>query len=338
MHLFGKDLNTEIAIIAEIGVNHEGDFDAALKLLRLAAKSGADAVKFQNYTPARYASASDPARLERVGTFCLDDDAMRALRKEAITMNVAILSTPLSEDKIALDADLFPAIKLASGDLTFEPAIRGAAATGLPILLSTGLGTMDEINQAIVWFKDEAGTDDVHDRLILLQCVSAYPTPIEQANVLAVPYLKNETGLRVGYSNHVIGLEACFAAAAHGACVIEVHFTDCKTGREFRDHELSCEPSDLKMLVEMAPRLKQSLGTAAKVRQSAEQPLLEAVRKGIIAARELDAGHILTNEDMMFARPATEFPSTEVGSLIGKRITQHYKLGESIRRADVDMG
>ncbi|MBL4614788.1 MAG: N-acetylneuraminate synthase family protein [Magnetovibrio sp.] len=337
MHLFGKDLDTEIAIIAEIGVNHEGDFDAAIKLLRLAAGAGADAVKFQNYSPARYASASDPARLARVGSFCLDDDAMRALRDEANALDVAILSTPLSEDKIAIDADLLPAIKIASGDLTFEPAIRGAAASERPILLSTGLGTMDEINQAIAWFKDEAGTADIRDRLVLLHCVSAYPTPIEQANVLAVPFSAQTTGLRVGYSNHVIGMEACFGAIAHGACVIEVHFTDCKTGRAFRDHELSCEPSDLKMLVAMAPRIRQGLGTRSKVRQSAEQPLLEAVRKGVVAACELKAGHTLSNEDLMFARPATEFPADQIDTLIGKRITQAYKLGESIRRIDVEM-
>lgn len=337
MHLFGKDLNQSVVIIAEVGVNHEGDEDKAVELLRLAANAGADAVKFQNYTPARYASASDPARLARVGAFALDDNAMRRLADEAKALGTEILSTPLSEDKIAVDAVLFSTIKIASGDLDFEPAIRAAAATGLPTIISTGLGTVDEIDQAIEWFKDECGLDDVRERLHLMHCVTAYPTPIEDANVLAVPYLAQRTGLSVGYSNHVIGLEACFAAIAQGASSIEVHFTDCKTGRDFRDHELSCDPDDLAALVKAAPRIRQSLGVPGKVRQDAEKPLLKAVRKGVVAARDLQPGHVLSLEDLMFARPADEFPSGEVNTLVGKRVTAPYRLGETIRRADVDM-
>lgn len=336
MHLFGKNLNTDVVVIAEIGVNHEGDPAVASKLIQLAHEAGADAVKFQTYTPERFVGTSDPARLERVRGFALSDQMLRELAGEANNLGITMFSAAISEDKIPLLAKLFPVIKIASGDLDFEPAIRGAAATGLPTIISTGLGTLEEIDQAIEWFKDETGLKDIRERLHLMHCVTAYPTPIEDANVLAVPFLANHTGLTVGYSNHVIGLEACYAAIANGASSIEVHFTDCKTGRKFRDHELSCDPDDLATLVKAAPRIKKSLGHPNKVRQTAELPLLQAVRKGVITARDLRAGHVLSRDDLMFARPATEFPSGEVGALVGKRISVNYKMGETLRRADVD--
>lgn len=337
MHLFGKDLDQDVVIIAEVGVNHEGNPEIARKLIHQANEAGADAVKFQTYTAERFVGTGDPARLNRVRGFALSDDVLRDLAKEAESLEITMFSAAISEDKIPLLAELFPVIKLASGDLDFEPAVRGAAATGLPIILSTGLGTVEEIDCAIAWFKDETGLDDVRERLHLMHCVTAYPTPIEDANVLAVPYLTEHTGLTVGYSNHVIGLEACYAAIAQGASSIEVHFTDCKTGRDFRDHELSCDQNDLATLVKAAPCIRKSLGKPGKQRQAAETPLLHAVRKGVVAARDLPVGHLMTREDLMFARPASEFPSGEVGSLVGKRITVPYRLGETIRRADVDM-
>jgi len=338
MHLFGKDLDQEVVIIAEVGVNHEGCPDTARRLIHLAHEAGADAVKFQTYTPERFVGTGDAARLERVRSFALSDDVLRELAGEAERLGIFMFSAAISEDKIPLLAELFPVIKIASGDLNFEPAIRGAAASGLPTIISTGLGTVADIDQAIAWFADEVGTDNVRDRLHLMHCVTAYPTPIEEANVLAVPFLAQHTGLSIGYSNHVIGLEACFAAIAQGASSVEVHFTDCKTGRTFRDHALSCEPADLETLVRMAPRIRASLGALDKVRQAVETPLLNAVRKGVVAARDLPAGHVLDHDDLMFARPADEFPAGDVSTLVGKRLTTGYRRGESLRRADVDMG
>lgn len=338
MHLFGKNLDHDVAVIAEAGVNHEGDPEVARTLIRQAHEAGADAIKFQTYTPERFVGTGDPERLERVRRFALSDDDLRDLNDEARALGIAMFSAAITEDKVPLLAELFPAIKIASGDLTFEPVIRAAAATGKPVILSTGLGTLEEVDQAIAWFKAETGLDDVRERLHLMHCVTAYPTPIEDANVLAVPFLAERTGLTVGYSNHVIGPEACYAAIARGASSVEVHFTDCKEGREFRDHELSCDQADLAQLVAAAPRIRAALGTAHKARTASETPLLDAVRKGVVAARDLDAGHVLGRDDLMFARPATEFPSGEVGTLVGKRLNAAYRLGETIRRVDVDMG
>jgi N-acetylneuraminate synthase/N,N'-diacetyllegionaminate synthase len=335
MRLFGCDLDREIAVVAEIGVNHEGDPAAASRLLRLAAQAGAHAVKFQTFTPARYASASDPARLARVTGFCLDEATHRRLAREAAELGVAMFSTAVSEDVVPLLAELFPAIKIASGDLDFEPVIRAAARTGKPVILSTGLGTMDEVTRAVGWVRDEVGAAGLRDRLVLMQCVSAYPAPIEEASVLGVPHLARETGLRVGYSNHVIGPEACYAAAAHGACAIEVHFTDRKTGRDFRDHALSFEPDDLKGLFAVLPRIRASLGEAAKRRMPSELPNLKAVRKGLVAARDLAAGMVLGEADLMYARPQTEFAAAERASVVGRKLGVSLKRGELIPRAGV---
>jgi N-acetylneuraminate synthase/N,N'-diacetyllegionaminate synthase len=338
MKLFGKDLDSDVAIVAEIGVNHEGDVDAASKLLRLAAEAGADAAKFQSYSADRLASADDPERLARVRRFALDEAAQRRLAGEASKLGIAFFSSAITEDAVPLIAELSPAIKIASGDLDFEPVIRAAAATGRPVILSTGIGTLDEVDRAVGWVRDEIGGASLADRLVLMQCVSAYPAPVNEANAAAVPLLRRRYGVPVGYSNHVIGPDACYAALALGASLIEVHFTDRKDGRSFRDHALSFEPGDLKDLVERAPRIRAAVGQEAKAPQPCEAGSVKAIRKGLVAARDLAAGTILAREDLMFARPATEFGSGEIGSLVGRKLREPARRGELIRRSAVAAG
>jgi N-acetylneuraminate synthase/N,N'-diacetyllegionaminate synthase len=335
MKIFGCDLDREVAVVAEIGVNHEGDVEAASRLLRLAAEAGADAVKFQTFTPEHYTSSSDPARLARVTKFALDRDAHLRLVREAKEIGVFMFSTAVSDDVVPFLAEQFPAIKIASGDLDFEPVIRAAAKTGRSVILSTGLGTIDEVHRAVGWLREEIGAAELRDRVVLMQCVSAYPAPVEEASVLGVPYLAEATGLRIGYSNHVIGPDACYAAVAHGACMLEVHFTDRKTGREFRDHALSFEPDDLRALMAVVPRIRASLGARGKERQASELGNLKAVRKGVVAARNLEAGHVLTRDDLSFARPQTEFAAGEIDGLVGKRLSRPLRSGELVPRAGV---
>ena len=232
-------------------------------------------------------------------------------------------------------AEIGPAIKIASGDLTFEPVIRAAAQTDRSIILSTGCAELEEIDDAIAWLGDEMGKDALGERLVLLHCVSAYPTPPEEANVRSVPFLKERYGITVGYSNHVIGPEAVLAAVALGAAMIEVHFTDRKTDRTFRDHALSFEPADLAALVASVGAVRQSLGTYSKAPQSCEAGNSTALRKGVIAARDLSADTILASEDLMYARPATEFTARELPDLLGQRLRQRVRAGEPIPRDGV---
>ena len=330
MMFLNKNLYDEILIVAEIGVNHEGDADKALALVQLAADAGADAVKFQTYTPERFVSSTDPERLERVRRFSLDEATHRRLAERAGELGIAFLSTPVTEDVVPLLNSLCPAFKIASGDIDFEPVIRASAATGKPLILSTGLATLDEIDRAVQWIRDETGLADLRDRLVLMHCVSAYPTPMEQANVRSVPFLAERYGLHVGYSNHTIGDEACLAAVALGACAVEVHFTDCKEGRTFRDHTLSLDPDDLAVFVGKARRLRSSLGNYGKTIQECEIGGREALRKGVVAACDIEAGTVIAPEHLMFARPATEFWSDESGLLLGKVLRKSLKSGEPI--------
>lgn len=332
MELFGKDLSNELAFIAEIGVNHEGSLDTALSLVRDAKNAGADAVKFQSYTPEFYISRADEERFERVSRFQLDEAAHAKLAAEAASVGIHFFSTAVSHDWVPYITEHCPVIKIASGDLDFEPVIRAAAASGRPMILSVGIGTIEEIDRAVGWVTDEMGADNVKDRLVLMHCVSAYPTPLEQANVSNVPFLRERYGITVGYSNHVIGPDACIAAIALGAPIVEVHFTDQKEGRTFRDHALSFEPEDLSNLIASAQRIKSSLGQPGQTRQPAEVENLVPARKGITAARDLKAGTTLSADDLAYARPAVGFPSTELQSVIGRKLTSDLSEGHSILR------
>jgi N-acetylneuraminate synthase/N,N'-diacetyllegionaminate synthase len=333
VQLFGKDLDRQVVIVAEIGSNHEGDPEAARRMIRLAAKAGADAVKFQTFTPKRFVAADDAERLARVSKFRLDEDTHQALAKEAADAGIAMFSTAVTEDVVPLLASLFPAIKIASGDLDFAPVIRSAAATGKPVIVSTGIGDVDEIDHAVEWVADAVKPTPVAERLVLMHCVSAYPAPLEEANLLSIPFLAERYRVPIGYSNHVVGMEAPLAAIALGASVIEVHFTDQREGRTFRDHHLSLVPDELADLVGKAQRIRASRGRFGKSRQPSELPYLWAIRKGIAAAHDLEAGRVLAREDLMFARPANEFRAGDIDQVIGRRLAVAVSAGSQVRRA-----
>lgn len=319
-------------IIAEAGVNHEGDKDAALRLIEVAARAGADAIKFQSYTPERFVAASDTERLERVRRFSLDHDAHLSLAEEARRRGIVFCSSAISEDWVAPLAALAPVIKLASGDIDFDPVIIAAAQSGRQVILSTGCANLDEVERAVETFGRAMGPGRLEERLMLMHCVSAYPTPLEQANLNAIPTLKQHFGLQVGWSNHVIGPAACHAAVALGADAIEIHITETRTGRTFRDHELSFEPDELTQLCRNLRDLRHGLGDGIKRPQPCEAGNRAALRKGIVAARDLAAGHVLTVDDLAYARPAAQFFSTEMGQVLGQRLTDAVQAGHPIAR------
>lgn len=308
----------QITLVAEIGVNHEGNIETAKKLLKLAASTGVDYVKFQSYTPERYASANDSARLQRVTKFALSEENFVELANIAKDLKVGFLSTPLTEDWVDSLDKICPAFKIASGDITFKEVIQKVARTKKDFMMSTGGATIEEIDCAVSWVKDEIGTELTKKNLIVMHCVSAYPTPIEEANVLAIPFLKERYGVAIGYSNHVIGMNACLAAIGAGAEVIEIHFTDQKHDREFRDHSLSFDYNDMTAFVKIARDMYKSLGQFTKQVQPCELSGIPAMRKGLVAARDLKAGVKLSVDDLAFARPATQFLATDLQNVLGK--------------------
>ena len=207
-----------------------------------------------------------------------------------------------------------------------------AARTQVPVILSTGTANEAEVATAVTWFREEAGEEAVRDRLVLLHCVSAYPTPMEDANLLAIPGMRKEFApATIGYSNHVIGCEAPIAAVALGAKVVEVHFTDKKEGRAFRDHALSADPEDLRYLADVLPGVAAARGDGVKQPRACEHGMADAIRKGVVVAADLDKGHTLTQEDLMFARPAAHWPARDVDALIGRTLAQDLRRGMSVR-------
>lgn len=326
---------SDFKVIAEIGVNHEGSLEKAIEITKLAAEGGADVVKYQSYSPARFIARHDEARFARVTRFGLSREDHKVLFDLTKSLGVTFLSTPVTEDWVDILDPYCAFFKIASGDITFKPVIQKVAQTGKPFIVSTGAATVDEIDQAVDWVRKEVGDGALKERLTLMHCVSAYPTPIEEANILSIPFLRDRYDLKVGYSNHVIGINACLGAVALGANVVEVHFTDQKEGREFRDHSLSFEKADLQDFISRARDIRKALGHYEKKPMPCESANIPAMRKGVIAAHDLKAGHVLTAHDLMYARPATEYASGEIDSLIGKTVNEDVAQGHVLPRKAV---
>jgi N,N'-diacetyllegionaminate synthase len=244
MQLFGKQLGPPLEpcapiIIAEIGVNHEGSRSKAADLMDSAIRAGADAVKLQYGTV-----TSGPPRKGK--DFTLNEGSIRLLAAYARKQGYHLFSSALSMDALPLCAELFSVIKIASRDNRNEELIRAAAATDKPVIISAGGISDRQMYNAVKW----CGTN----RPVIMHCVSEYPTPIDRADIHRVYRLRGSTGRSVGYSNHVVGPEACYMALGYGAKVIEVHFTDDKN-REFRDHQMSFDAKDLANFVRTANRM-----------------------------------------------------------------------------------
>lgn len=330
MRLFNKNLRGEFAVIAEIGVNHEGSLNKALKLIDLAAEGGADAVKFQSYTPNRYISALDKEKLARVTKFALSEKDHDILQNHASELGINFFSTAVSEDWVPIIARYSDVIKIASGDLDFKQVITAGVRACETVLLSVGGGSLEDIDRAVGWVKDEIGNEALCDRLILMHCVSAYPAPVEQANLKNIALLRDRYDVFVGYSNHVVGINACLAAVACGASVIEMHFTDNKFGRDFRDHALSVDKDDLRSFITAAREIKSAVGLPGKVVQPSELSNVGAMRKGIVASAKLKKGHTLSESDLMYARPIVEYSSNDIGELIGRTLQVDINQGMPI--------
>jgi len=323
-------LGESVFVIAEIGVNHEGDPAKAMEMIELAAEAGADAVKFQTYIPEQYISASQPERLARIGGFSLSFDRFRQLAARAGELGVGFISTPLDFASLDLVAELSPVIKISSGDITYFPLLERAAAANRTIILSTGLATTEEIDRAVELLS-HGNQFRQERRIILLHCVAAYPTPEEQINLLSIPFLRNRYKLPVGFSDHTLGILACQAAVAMGARVIEKHFTYQKKNQDFHDHQLSAEPDEFREMVQGIRRVEAMLGRYEKEPVEAEMQFKSHIRRSLCAVRDLAPGEILAEEDICFLRPETDYPATAVDEVLGRRLIAEVKRGETIQ-------
>lgn len=329
----------EVYVIAEAGVNHNGDLKLAHELVDIAIASGADAVKFQTFDPAKLvssAAATTPYQRARGG-----DDSQRALL-EALTLpatawaqlrdharesGIDFMSTPFDIDSARLLVELgLSALKVSSGELTNLPYLGQMAELGVTLLVSTGMGTAAEVADAVQACSAAPG-------LVLFHCVSAYPAPIEQCNLRAIPALAEAHGVPVGWSDHTPGLTTALGAVALGAPILEKHFTSDRT-LPGPDHQASLEPAELTEYVEQTKLLAKALGDGVKTRQPAEEENASLVRRSWHAAGDLAVGHELRGADLALLRPEGGLsPAVE---LRGRRLRRAVAAGAQITAEDLE--
>lgn len=328
-----------VFIIAEAGVNHNGDIEIAKRLIDAAAEAGADAVKFQTFKAEQLVCRDAKKAEYQLVTTDVSETQYDMLKKLELTpemhemlmkyceeKNIMFLSTPFDIDSLHYLVKLgVGIIKLPSGEITNYPLLREAGKTQKRIILSTGMSSMDEVKAAVDVLQ-KAGTNDI----TLLHCNTQYPTPVTDVNLLAMVRMREELGVQTGYSDHTQGIEIPIAAAALGAVVIEKHFTLDKS-MDGPDHKASLEPDELKRMVEGIRRVEQALGDGKKEVSSSEKGNIGIVRKSIVAARPVRKGERLTEDNLTTKRPGTGISPMRWNEVIGKTADRDYEADEMIQ-------
>lgn len=325
-------------IIAEAGVNHNGDFNLAKKMVYEAKKAGVDAVKFQTFISknlvSSYAPKADYQKKTTNGSESQQDMLKRLelsfedftlLQEYANELDIDFLSTPFDDDSIEFLKTLdMPFWKIPSGEITNLPYLMKIEETKKPIILSTGMSTIDEIEQALDVFKDYNRSD-----IILLHCNTEYPTPFRDVNLNAMSTLRDKFNVKVGYSDHTKGIEVPIAAVALGAEVIEKHFTLDKN-MEGPDHKASLEPNELMTMVNAIRNIEDSLGDGDKIPSESEKKNIAIARKSIVAKMEIRKGDIFTTDNLTVKRPGDGISPMEWFNIVGETAHRDFNVDEKI--------
>jgi N-acetylneuraminate synthase len=324
-----------VYIIAEAGVNHNGDLRIAKQLVDAAKKSGANAVKFQTFrtdelvtTHAEMASYQKKQLKDRTRQFDmlrkleLDFDDFIKLKHYCDAKRIQFLSTPHSPSAVDFLDSILPVFKIASGDLTNLPFLELVAAYNKPIIISTGMGTLDEVEEAVNTIRNKG-----NKQIVLLHCVTNYPAFLETLNLRALITLKETFGVPVGFSDHTTGVAASIAAVSLGACVIEKHFTLDKK-MPGPDHKASFEPKELLELVQIIRSVEDALGDGIKKPIESELKMREIARKSLVAKIDIPRGSILTEAVIQIKRPGIGIAPKHLKSVIGKKAVRDIKKDE----------
>lgn len=329
-------------IIAEAGVNHNGSAELAFKLIDAAAGAGADLVKFQTFKADKLVTKDAPkaayqARAQETGdnsqygmlkALELDESIFAKLVTYCAERKIGFLSTPFDEDSARLLVECgVTAFKVSSGDLTNLPFLKALAVYKLPMILSTGMATLAEVD-ASVGALEEAGLPI--SQLTILHCTTEYPAPVEEVNLRAMLTLAQAyPGARTGYSDHTQGIHIPVAAVAMGASVIEKHFTLDRT-MEGPDHKASLEPQELRAMVQQIRDVEIALGNGRKRPTATEIPNRAVARKSIVAARDIAAGEIFTEQNLTTRRPGDGMSPMRWDEVIGQRSTRDFKMNDKL--------
>ena len=330
---------SRVFVIAEAGVNHNGDLEMAKRLIAAGAEAGADAIKFQTFradeiaspqaAPAEYqirhSGAPAQSQLDLLRRLELDRSAHFQLANYAKEKGILFLSSCFDTKSADLLEEVsVPLFKLGSGEITNVPLLRHVARKGKPVILSTGMATLDEVRYAVRIMQAEGNVD-----LVLMHCVTEYPAPASEVNLRAIETMAATFGLPVGYSDHTEGNQIAWAATALGACCIEKHFT-LSRALEGPDHAASAEPQEIEALVRGIRSIELALGDGIKRPAPCELPNRRLVRRSVFAATEIPAGSVLAAAMLACQRPGTGIPSERLDDLLGRQVTRTFRAGEML--------
>ncbi|MEO6771870.1 MAG: N-acetylneuraminate synthase [Kofleriaceae bacterium] len=337
-----------VYVIAEAGVNHNGSVERALELIDRGAAAGADAVKFQTFrseqvisvhaAKADYQKATtggDESQLDMVRALELDAAAHAQLVARCEARGVQFLSTPFDVPSVGLLVGLgVPMLKIPSGEITNPILLRAIAATRLPLIMSTGMSTLDEVRAAIEIIAGTWGVapadPSLRARLTLLHCTTEYPAPFDEVNLRAMHTLAHEFGLPVGYSDHTPGISVATAAVALGATVIEKHFT-LDRNLPGPDHRASLEPDELAAMVRAIREVSAALGSPEKRPSPSEVKNMAVARKSLVAARAIQRGERFTPDNLTAKRPGSGISAMRYDDYLGRTAEHDYAPDELIR-------
>lgn len=327
-----------IFIIAEAGVNHNGSMKLAKHLIDVAKEAGADAVKFQtfktkniitrNAEKVKYQKESTgeaESQYNMLQRLELSASKFRELSDYCRRKNILFLSSPFDEDSVNLLEDIgVPAFKIASGEITNFPLLRKVAETGKPIILSTGMSSLDEVSEAIEVLKQSRARD-----IIILHCTSEYPAKFEDVNLKAIQTMRETFGLLVGFSDHTPRIVAPIAATALGACVIEKHFTISKS-LPGPDHKASLNPVELRQMVKEIRTVEKLLGDGKKIPRKGEEEIRRLARKSIVAVKDICMGTKISEDMITIKRPGTGLEPKMIDFVLGKKAKCRIYMDEVI--------
>ena len=329
-------------MIAEAGVNHNGDVGLAHKLIDAAADAKVDAVKFQTFDPEKLAAAEAPkanyqvkntgqegSQLEMLRKLVLPHSVYVELIQHAAERGLIFLSTPFDEDSADfLEGMNLPAFKISSGDLTNHPFLAHLARKGLPMLLSTGMATLEQVGAAVNAVR-AAGDPP----LVLFHCVTSYPAKASDCNLRAMDTLRTQFGVPVGWSDHTVGLDISLAAAALGASSLEKHFTLDRT-LPGPDHVASLEPSELSALVRAIRLIESSLGDGRKQPRECELAIAPQARRSLHWKKDLQKGERVTAGDVAALRPGTGISPEKLSAYIERQVARDVRKGRMLNEQD----
>ncbi|MBI4191189.1 MAG: N-acetylneuraminate synthase [Betaproteobacteria bacterium] len=353
-----------VYIIAEAGVNHNGSFDMARKLVEVAANAGADAVKFQTFKADQLATRGAPkaeyqtratdaaeSQFEMLKKLELGTESHRVLFEQCSVRGIEFLSTPFDIDSLRFLAGTLgvPRIKLASGEITNAPLLLEAARQGRPLIVSTGMSTPEEIEEALgviafglttpaappsrlafsQAFASDAGRLALQATVTLLHCTTEYPAPFEEVNLRAMHTLRERFGLPVGLSDHSPGIAVPVAATALGATIIEKHFT-LDRGLPGPDHRASLEPAELAAMIKSVREVSLALGDGIKRPMPSESKNIAIARRSIVALRPIRKGELLTSDNVGVRRPGTGISPMYLWDWLGKSAPRDFGAGDPI--------